>query len=68
MPAWKNITLNIPEGDLNEISEKISEINRVLSITILDRTDEVDSRWFDENEAIQDLDGQTHLIRLLTSS
>jgi ribosomal protein L11 methyltransferase len=68
MPAWKNITLNIPEGDLNQISEKISEINRVLSITILDRTDEVDSRWFDENEAIQDLDGKTHLIRLLTSA
>ena len=22
MPAWKNITLNVPEGDLNEISEK----------------------------------------------
>lgn len=68
MPAWKNITLNIPKGDLNQISEKISEINRVLSITILDRTDEVDSRWFDENEAIQDLDGKTHLIRLLTSA
>ena len=68
MPAWKNITLNIPEGDLNQISEKISEINRVLSITILDRTNEVDSRWFDENEAIQDLDGKTHLIRLLTSA
>jgi len=68
MPAWKNITLNIPEGDLNQISEKISEINRVLSITILDRTDEVDSRWFDENETIQNLDGQTHLIRLLTSA
>jgi len=68
MPAWKNITLNIPKGDLNQISEKISEINRVLSITILDRTNEVDSRWFDENEAIQDLDGKTHLIRLLTSA
>ena len=68
MPAWKNITLNIPKGDLNQISEKISEINRVLSITILDRTEEVDSRWFDENEAIQDLDGKTHLIRLLTSA
>jgi ribosomal protein L11 methyltransferase len=68
MPAWKNITLNIPKGDLNQISEKISEINRVLSITILDRTNEVDSRWFNENEAIQDLDGKTHLIRLLTSA
>lgn len=60
MPAWKNITLNIPEGDLNEISEKISEINRVLSITILDRENEVDSRWFDENETIQEI-GRAHV-------
>ena len=68
MPAWKNITLNIPEGDLNKISEKILEVKRVLSITIIDRIDEVESRWFDENETIKNLNGQTHLIRLLTSA
>ncbi len=50
MPAWKNITLDIPKGNLNEISESISEINRVLSITIIDRIDEPDSKWFDEDK------------------
>ena len=68
MPAWKNITLNIPKGDLNLISEKILEVKRVLSITIIDRIDEVESRWFDEDESIKNLNGQTHLIRLLTSA
>ena len=68
MPAWKNITLDIPKGDLNEISESISEINRVLSITIIDRIDEPDSKWFDEDGKKQTLNGKSHLIRILTSA
>ena len=68
MPAWKNITLDIPKGDLNEISESVSEIKRVLSITIIDRIDEPDSKWFDETGKKQALDGKSHLIKLLTSA
>lgn len=68
MPAWKNITLDIPKGDLNSISEKISEINRVLSITITDKIDEPNSKWFDEGGKQQPLLGETHLIKLLTSA
>ena len=68
MPAWKNITLDIPEGDLNEISESISEINRVLSITIIDRIDEPNSKWFDEDGKKQALNGKSHLIKILTSA
>ena len=68
MPAWKNITLNIVKGDLNKISDSISEINRVLSITIVDRIDEPDSTWFDEDGEIQALDGKSHLIKILTSA
>ena len=68
MPAWKNITLDIPKGDLNEISESISEINRVLSITIIDRIDEPDSKWFDEDGKKQALNGKSHLIKILTSA
>ena len=68
MPAWKNITLDIPIGDLNEISESISKINRVLSITIIDRIDEPDSKWFDEDGKKQALDGKSHLIKILTSA
>ena len=68
MPAWKNITLDIPKGDLNSISEKISEIKRVLSITITDKIDEPNSKWFDEGGKQQPLLGETHLIKLLTSA
>ena len=68
MPAWKNITLDIPKGDLNEISESISEINRVLSITIIDRIDEPDSKWFDEDGKKQALNGKSHLIKILASA
>ena len=68
MPAWKNITLDIPKGDLNSISEKISEINRVLSITITDKIDEPNSKWFDEDGKKQPLLGETHLMKLLTSA
>ena len=68
MPAWKNITLDIPKGDLNSISEKISEIKRVLSITITDKIDEPNSKWFDEGGKQQPLLGETHLMKLLTSA
>ena len=68
MPAWKNITLNIVKGDLNKMSDSISQINRVLSITIVDRMDEPDSKWFDEDGEIQALDGKSHLIKILTSA
>ena len=68
MPAWKNITLDIPKGDLNIISEKISEITRILSITITDKVDEPNSKWFDEDGKEQPLLGETHLIELLTSA
>lgn len=68
MPAWKNITLDIPKGDLNSISEKISHIKRVLSINITDKIDEPNSKWFDEGGKQQPLLGETHLIKLLTSA
>ena len=68
MPAWKNITLDIPKGDLNSISEKISEIKRVLSITITDKIDEPNSKWFDEDGKQQPLLGETYLMKLLTSA
>ena len=68
MPAWKNITLNIVKGDLNKMSDSISKINRVLSITIVDRIDEPDSKWFNEDGEIQALDGKSHLIKILISA
>ena len=68
MPAWKNITLDIAKGDLNSISEKISQIKRILSITITDKVDEPKSKWFEEDGKQQSLEAETHLITLLASA
>ena len=68
MPAWKNITLSLPEQDLMIVSDKISTIRRVLSITIIDRLTESKSEWFDQLDESQKLKGETHLIQLLVSA
>ena len=48
MPAWKNITLSLPEQDLIIVTDKISTIRKILSITIIDRLTESKSKWFDQ--------------------
>ena len=68
MPAWKNITLSLPEQDLIIVSDKISTIRRILSITIIDRLTESKSKWFDQLNESQNLKGETHLIQLLVSA
>ncbi len=68
MPAWKNITLSLPEQDLIIVSDKISTIRRVLSITIIDRLPENKSEWFDQSDELHNLKGETHLIQLLVSA
>ena len=47
MPAWKNITLSIFDKDLEIVSDLLSSIKRILSITIIDRLPENESQWFD---------------------
>jgi len=68
MPAWKNITLSLPEQDLIIVSDKISTIRRVLSTTIIDRLPENKSEWFDQSDESHNLKGETHLIQLLVSA
>jgi len=68
MPAWKNITLSLPGQDLIIVSDKISTIRRVLSISIIDRLPENKSEWFDQSDKSQSLKGETHLIKLLVSA
>ena len=68
MPAWKNITLSLPGQDLMIVSDKISTIRRVLSITMIDRLPENKSEWFDQQNGSQNLKGETHLIQLLVSA
>jgi len=68
MPAWKNITLSLLGQDLMIVSDEISTIRRVLSITIIDRLPEKKSEWFDQSDESQNLKGETHLMQLLVSA
>ena len=68
MPAWKNITLSIPDKNLETVSDLLSSIKRILSITIIDRLPENESKWFDHPDKIPSLMGRTHLIQLLVSA
>ena len=68
MPAWKNITLSLPDKDLETVSDLLSSIKRILSITIIDRLPENKSQWFDQPDKKPSLMGKTHLIQLLVSA
>ena len=68
MPAWKNITLSILDKDLETVSDLLSSIKRILSITIIDRLPENESQWFDHPHKKPSLMGTTHLIKLLVSA
>ena len=68
MPAWKNITLSLPDKDLETVSNLLSSIKRILSVTIIDRLPENESQWFDQPNKKPSLMGKTHLIQLLVSA
>ena len=65
MPAWKNITLNIPHEDLDQISESISAINSILAITIIDKLSDRQSEWYEDNDRNRNHNGSSYYIKLL---
>ena len=65
MPAWKNITLNIPHENLDQISESISIINRILAITIIDKLSDKQSEWYEDNNKNRNYYGSHYYIMLL---
>ena len=65
MPAWKNITLDIPHEDLDKISESISIINRILAISIIDKLSEKQSEWYEDNDKNRNHNGSKYYIKLL---
>ena len=65
MPAWKNITLDIPHEDLDKISESISIINRILAISIIDKLSEKQSEWYEDNDKNRSHNGSEYYIKLL---
>lgn len=68
MPAWKNITIELPNRDLKNISERLDDMNRVLAVTVTDKLSEKDSTWVDDPENPFSLNGNTHSLSILTSA
>ena len=68
MPAWKNITLDLPGHNLQAVTEKLGNMNQVLSMTIRDRRPEQDSDWFDDPDDPRTISGDTHSLVLLIAA
>ena len=66
MTHWKNITLNFTGSNLEEISDRLMELE-VLSVTIRDKRKPEDSNWFHENTIPISLHNDTHEIVLLVN-
>ena len=64
MKYWKNITIDLPEMDLKEAMDKLSEMN-ILSVTIQDRREVKESNWFHDHTKPLAFSHKTHQISLL---
>ncbi len=64
MKVWKNITLELPGYDLSYIFEQLNNLD-ILSITIKDKRNEIESDWFEDHKNPTALNGDTHNIIIL---
>ena len=64
MKRWKNITLNLPGMNLDEVSDTLSSLD-ILSISIIDKRNEHQSDWVDDPKNPTELSGETFSIVLL---
>ena len=64
MKYWKNITIDLPEIDLEVASDKILDLN-ILSVTIIDRRDPRESDWFHKSTEPISFNSKTHQISIL---
>ena len=64
MKYWKNITIDLPEMNLNDAMDKLLEMN-IVSVTILDKREVKDSDWFHDNTKPLAFSHRTHQISIL---
>ena len=64
MKYWKNITIDLPEIDLEVASDKILDL-KILSVTIIDRRDSKESDWFHKSTEPISFNSETHQISIL---
>jgi ribosomal protein L11 methyltransferase len=61
---WKNITIDLPEMNLNDAMDKLLEMN-IVSVTILDKREVKDSDWFHDHTKPLTYSHKTHQISIL---
>ena len=64
MKYWKNITIDLPEIDLEVASDKILNL-KILSVTIIDRRNPRESDWFHKSSEPISFNSETHQISIL---
>ena len=64
MKYWKNITIDLPEMNLNDAMDKLLEMN-IVSVTILDKREVKDSDWFHGHTKPLAFSHKTHQISIL---
>ena len=64
MKYWKNITIELPEMNLENAMDKLLEMN-IVSVTILDKREVKDSDWFHDHTKPLAFSHKTHQISIL---
>ena len=64
MKYWKNITIDLPEMNLNDAMDQLLEMN-IVSVTILDKREVKDSDWFHDHTKPLAFSHRTHQISIL---
>ena len=67
MQSWKNITVNLKNWDLKKAAELISNLD-IVSVTILDKLNQVESQWFKETENEKPINSSTHSLIILADA
>ena len=67
MKVWKNITIELPGYDLTNIFEKLGNLD-IISITIKDKRNEIESDWYEDPRNPGKLNGDNHNIVFLVDN
>ena len=63
MKYWKNITIELPKINLEEVSDKLMELD-IIAVVIKDKRNINDSDWFHKNTEPVKYDSETHSVSL----
>ena len=63
MKYWKNITIELPKIDLEEVSDKLMELD-IIAVVIKDKRNINDSDWFHKSTEPVKYESETHSVSL----